>query len=288
MRTLLKKAVIAAAGLGTRLLPATKEQPKEMLPILHRSMNGGQTLKPLLQVIFENLYDYGFREFCFVIGRAKRMIEDHFTSDNEYLKMLKSRGKSHLVADLEGFFRKLEDSNIMWLNQPRPLGLGDAVRRAKAFFGDEEFLIQAGDTYIISKENQYLRRLNNAFYEEKADAALTILPNCQGQYDSIVGGDAGGGMLRVDKTIKKGCEQSPGLAIIPVHIMKPNLIDLVQPETLSAGSEVELADIIQASVEKGARVLAVPLMPGEDCLDIGTPENYLKAIRLSAEMSSGN
>ena len=90
---MIKKVVVPAAGLGTRLFPATKEQPKEMLPIFSRLVNGDVGVKPLLQMVFEQLYDFGFREFCFVVGRGKRSIEDHFTPDHNSVVMLKNRGR---------------------------------------------------------------------------------------------------------------------------------------------------------------------------------------------------
>ena len=93
MACLIRKVVIPAAGLGTRLFPAAKEQPKEMLPIFSRLVNGNVGVKPLLQMVFEQLYDAGFREFCFVVGRGKRSIEDHFTPDHNSVVMLKNRGR---------------------------------------------------------------------------------------------------------------------------------------------------------------------------------------------------
>lgn len=94
MRQVIQKVVIPAAGLGTRLFPTTKEQPKEMLPVFARLTNGSVGVKPLLQLIFEQLYDFGFREYCFIAGRGKRAIEGHFTPDANCLSLLKGRGKN--------------------------------------------------------------------------------------------------------------------------------------------------------------------------------------------------
>lgn len=90
---MITKAVMPAAGLGTRLLSATKEQPKEMLPIFTNDVNGGLSLKPLVQLVFEQLFNFGFRDFRFVVGRGKRAIEDHFTPDYRYIERLNNRGK---------------------------------------------------------------------------------------------------------------------------------------------------------------------------------------------------
>jgi len=122
----MRKAVITAAGLGTRLSPATKELPKEMLPIFHRE-GDRIVVKPLLQLIFEQLHDVGIREFCFVIGRGKRAIEDHFTPDPIFLRELRERGKGREAESLERFYAMLSDSSITWVNQPEPRGFGDAV-----------------------------------------------------------------------------------------------------------------------------------------------------------------
>jgi UTP--glucose-1-phosphate uridylyltransferase len=94
--------------MGTRLLPATKEQPKEMLPLFARASGGQACLKPLLQLVFEQLYDVGFREFYFIIGREKRAIEDHFTPDFSYVGMLERRKKNELAGELKNFYQKIE------------------------------------------------------------------------------------------------------------------------------------------------------------------------------------
>src|SRR4030066_416263 len=103
---MIRKVVVPAAGLGTRLFPATKEQPKEMLPIFSSTANGDASVKPVLQVVFEQLYDAGLREFCYVVGRGKRGIEDLFTPDVDCIKTLADMGKNDLVSDLAGFYGK--------------------------------------------------------------------------------------------------------------------------------------------------------------------------------------
>ena len=117
---MLTKAVIPAAGMGTRLLSATKEQPKEMLPIFARGTKGDLCLKPIVQLIFEQLYTVGFREFCFIVGRGKRAIEDHFTPDSSFVSKLDSRGLDSATEDLQAFYRMVDDSTLVWINQPAP------------------------------------------------------------------------------------------------------------------------------------------------------------------------
>ncbi|MGQ9595800.1 MAG: sugar phosphate nucleotidyltransferase [Thermoproteota archaeon] len=156
------KVVITAAGLGTRLLPMSKELPKEMLPIFVKS-DRGFILKPLLQALFEQLYEFGFREFCFVVGRGKRSIEDHFTPDRDFVRRLGISGKSEFVSDLEHFYDMIESSRIIFINQPEPRGFGHAVLMAKTFVGREPFMVCAGDTYIISKDKKFLKRMMDVF-----------------------------------------------------------------------------------------------------------------------------
>ncbi len=137
------KAVIPVAGLGTRLLTATKVQPKEMLPIF-ASEGGELCIKPLVQLVFEQLFDFGIREFLFVVGRGKRAIEDHFTPDEDYLRRLTAReaspaSSSAIASALERFYRRVDQASIMWVNQPVPLGFGHAVLQARVFAGEDPF-----------------------------------------------------------------------------------------------------------------------------------------------------
>jgi len=115
---MVRKVIIPAAGLGTRLFPATKEQPKEMLPIFSKSNSGDMVVKPVVQLVFEQLHDVGIREFCYVVGKGKRGIEDHFTPDVECIKMLEHMGKNGQASDLDSFYHKLDTSTILWVNQP--------------------------------------------------------------------------------------------------------------------------------------------------------------------------
>src|SRR3990172_13262573 len=167
------KCVLTVAGLGTRLLPLTKELPKEMLPIYVKS-NQSLVLKPILQVIFESLYNYKIRDFCFIVGRTKRAVEDHFTPDFDLVKQLKKEKKSHLAAEMEGFFKKLDTSNIIFTFQPKPIGFGDAIERGKRFVGNDNFLLHAGDDIVISIDNDHLKRLETSFKKYNADIACLL------------------------------------------------------------------------------------------------------------------
>src|SRR5438445_10012180 len=166
----LRKAVIPAAGLGTRLLSVTKEKPKEMLPVFAKGKNGDLCLKPIVQLVFEQLYQVGFREFCFIVGRGKRAIEDHFTPDLNFVSMLDSKGKDGPAVDLENFYKMIDSSTVYWVNQPDPRGFGDAVLKAKSFAGDDKFMVHAGDSHFISKNADHLRRVIKMSEGFKANA----------------------------------------------------------------------------------------------------------------------
>src|SRR5436309_4406561 len=158
----LKKAVIPAAGLGTRLLSVTKEQPKEMLPVFAKGRNGELCLKPIVQLVFEQLYHVGFREFCFIVGRGKRAIEDHFTPDFSYVSMLDSKGRDGPAGDLESFYKMIDGSTVSWVNQTEPRGCGAAVLKAKSFAGEDKFMVHAGNSHFLAKDAEHLRRVMEA------------------------------------------------------------------------------------------------------------------------------
>ena len=158
------KCVLTVAGLGTRLLPLTKELPKEMLPIYARTKNGNLILKPILQVIFESLFQYKIRDFCFIVGRTKRAVEEHFTPDFDLVKSLQKEKKGKLAGIVNDYFKMLEKSNIVFTYQPKPIGFGDAISRGKKFVGRDHFLLHAGDDIVISKNNNHLQRLESNFH----------------------------------------------------------------------------------------------------------------------------
>ena len=165
----IKKIVITAAGKGTRLFPLTKETPKEMMPIYIKSSKKAKpVLKPILHVIFDSAYDMGIRDFCFVVGRGKRSIEDHFLiSENGDQEI----GKN---PEMRNYFEKLQNCSLTYVQQPSPKGFGDAVFKAKSFVNNDSFLLHAGDDAILSHKNDHLQRLEKAFLKYDADAAFLV------------------------------------------------------------------------------------------------------------------
>jgi UTP--glucose-1-phosphate uridylyltransferase len=279
-----EKVVITAAGLGTRLLPMSKEMPKEMLPIFVRGVNG-LALKPLLQALFEQLYSFGFRDFCFVVGRGKRSIEDHFTPDWGFVKLLRDRGKSALARELESFYEMVESSRILFVNQPEPKGFGHAVLMARPFVGDSPFVVCAGDTYVVSEGNDFLRRMCEAFSGDVSAVLLLQEVEDPRQYGVAIvrEGRGRGGVLEVAKVLEKPERPPSRLAIMPFYIFKPEIMEVLEGLKPGVGGEVQLTDAIQGLIERGRRIVGVLLEDDELRLDIGTPETYWEAIKASYE-----
>jgi len=279
---LIRKVVIPAAGLGTRLFPATKEQPKEMLPIFSRSSNGEVSIKPILQLVFEQLYGVGFREFCFVVGREKRAIEDHFTPDSNCLTLLNKSRKNNQATDLESFYLKLKTSTLIWVNQPEPKGFGDAVLTAQSFVQNEPCLVHAGDTYIISNTANHLKQLIMAYERYNADVAFIVqeVENPK-QYGVVDAEEIEKGVYQVKAAIEKPERPPSNLAIMAIYIFDPVIFKALEKTMPGRGGEIQLTDAIQKLVDWKLNVYAVSLSPHDVRLDIGTPETYWEALSLS-------
>ncbi|MEM2793326.1 MAG: UTP--glucose-1-phosphate uridylyltransferase [Candidatus Methanomethylicia archaeon] len=279
----MRKAVITAAGLGTRLLLATKEMPKEMLPLFCSGQGVDLLLKPVLQLIFEQLYDLGFREFCFVVGRGKRSIEDHFTPDYNYIELLKGKNKVNLVKNLEEFYQKVEKSIIFWVNQPEPRGFGHAVLMAEPFIGQEPFLVHAGDTYIVSENYSPIKRLLDHYAFRKPHAALILkeVHDHQKIYGCAVAKEIEKEILKVEYVVEKPEEPPSNLAIMPIYIFDPVIFRALKQTGPGVGGEIQLTDAIQKLIEWGMRVEAIKLREDDVRLDVGTPETYWEALNIS-------
>jgi UTP--glucose-1-phosphate uridylyltransferase len=282
----LRKAVIPAAGLGTRLLSATKEQPKEMLPIFARAKNGELCLKPVVQLVFEQLYLAGFREFCFIVGREKRAIEDHFTPDFSYVSMLQGKGKSGPSEDLRSFYHMIEESTLVWINQPEPRGFGDAVLKAKTFIGGDSFLVHAGDSYILSENSRHLKRLMESGESPKTDAALLVQQvQDPRRYGVVEGARDASGVVQVSRVVEKPQKPASNLAMVAVYAFSPVILKALEVTQTGVGGEIQLTDGIQKMVDWGLTVRAVELEKSDIRLDIGSPELYWEAQNLSYKYS---
>lgn len=279
---MIRKVVIPAAGLGTRLFPATKEQPKEMLPIFSQTLSGDTSVKPVVQVVFEQLYDAGLREFCYVVGRGKRSVEDHFTPDTNYVRSLKGMGKDELIADLEGFYEKLRNSTIMWVNQLKPKGFGSAVLTAQPFVQNERCLVHAGDSCIISKDMNHIKLLLEAYKRLNADTAFIVLEiENPKQYGIIEGNEVETGIYKVKAAIEKPEKPPTNLAIMAIYAFHPIIFKALEKTQPGRNGEVQLTDAIQKLIDWGLNVYAVKLNRDYVHLDIGSPERYWDALSLS-------
>ncbi|MDG6928372.1 MAG: hypothetical protein JRN10_07220 [Nitrososphaerota archaeon] len=273
---MINKAVITTAGLGTRLLPTTKELPKEMMPVFAKQ-GKGLVIKPLLQMIFEQLYDVGIREFYFVVGRGKRAIEDHFTKDQRFVDELTRKGKDSGI--MEDFYSKLSSSRLIFLNQEEPMGFGDAVLRARGLM-NEDFLVAAGDTYIITHGHSHLQGM---LAIHSGNAATLMLKRVQdpSQYGvAILDGSY------VKRVVEKPKERISYMAIMPFYAFSPEVFEHLAGLKPGVGGEVQLTDAIQSMIDSGMRVNAV-MMKKELWLDIGNPQSYAHALIQSYRRAGG-
>ncbi len=279
------KVVIPAAGLGTRMLPATKEQPKEMLPIFSRTINNNLCLKPVIQLIFEQLYEENLRKFCFIIGRGKRALEDYFTPDYENINQLKLRGKNDIALELQHLNEKICASKLVWINQPEQKGFGDAVLQSEVFISGEDFLVHAGDTYIVSN-GSHLKRLFDAYKKFDADAAFAVrIVDDPRQFGVIRAEKLESNIFKVIEAVEKPENPPTNYAIMPIYIFKSKIFYFLKRVKPDTKGEIQLTDGIQNMIEAGLNIIAVNLKEEELWLDIGTPKLYWEALKISSNLN---
>jgi len=276
------KVVIPAAGLGTRLLPVTKEIPKEMLPIFIKNSNGKTEVKPAIQLIFEELFDFGCREFCFIVGRGKRALEDHFSTDYNFVRQLKEKNKDDIAGHIEEFYRKIDDSTIVYINQPKPMGFGDAVYRAKVFTQNEPFIMHAGDDVIMSHKNDHFRRLEKSFQELDADAIFFVEEMADPrEYGVIQGDEVSKNLYKIKEVFEKPKKPPTNLASIAVYMLKPIIYKALENVQPDINSEIQFADAIKTLLDWDCKVYAIKINKDEKRLDIGNPNSYMKVLMKS-------
>ena len=269
------KIVITAAGKGTRLLPFTKEIPKEMMPIFSNIFTNKKVVSPLLQYVYEQLYSMNFRDYCFIVGREKRSIEDHFTPDETYLRDLSGDNKKIITK----FYEKLEKSHLVWINQNRPLGFGDAVKRAEKYVGNNDFVLHAGDVTILSKtKHPVLRLIETA--KKYPDAKVILL--CKKVKDSKRYGvptvsKLTNNIFNVNEVIEKPNNPKSEFGLMPLYYFKSDIFSYLKKIKPGKGKEYQLTDAIQKMIEEKQKVLAITLGKNEDEVDVGTVESYKNA-----------
>lgn len=232
----IKKAIIPAAGLGTRFLPATKAMPKEMLPILD---------KPTIQYIVEEAARAGIEDIIIVTGRHKRAIEDHFDSQKELEMVLKEKGKSELLEKVQ---YSTELANIFYVRQKEQKGLGHAISSARQFIGNEPFVVLLGDD-IVESEVPAVKQLIDV-YEETGHSVIGVqeVPEADThRYGIIDPLTKNGRQYEVKKFVEKPAQGTApsNLAIMGRYVLTPEIFDYLKTQKEGAGNEIQLTDAIE-------------------------------------------
>jgi UTP--glucose-1-phosphate uridylyltransferase len=233
----IRKAVFPAAGLGTRFLPATKAQPKEMLALVD---------KPLIQYVVEEAIASGVGDIIIVTGRGKNAIEDHFDVSYELEKMLEERGKSDLLE----IARQVSNmANLAYVRQKQALGLGHAVLCAKDLVGDEPFAVLLGDD-IIDSDVPCLRQMLDV-YERYGGAPVVALQEVEGEaisrFGAIAGEEVEPDVFRISDMVEKPrYEDAPSnLAIIGRYVLLPEVFALIEETPRGVGGEIQITDALR-------------------------------------------
>jgi len=232
------KAIIPAAGMGTRFLPATKSIPKEMLPIID---------KPVLQYVIEEAVISGIKDILIITGRGKRAIENHFDFAPELEIFLTEAGKGHMLDQVKDFSI---DAQIFYIRQKKQLGLGDAIRLGRRHIGDEPFAVLLGDTIIHTDDSNGpgLRQLLDVYEKKQAPlVAVHRVPKEKVTRYGIVDGDPEpehSNLLRLNKLVEKpSVEQAPSnLAIAGRYVFTPAIFDFLEETGKGVGGEIQLTD----------------------------------------------
>ncbi|MCA9245577.1 MAG: UTP--glucose-1-phosphate uridylyltransferase [Planctomycetales bacterium] len=264
-------AVIPVAGRGTRLLPLTKCQPKEMLPL-------GR--KPTVQHVVEELTASGIREMLFVTGPGKTAIENHFDIDVELIEHLRVTGKEDLLAELD--FER-EEIDYFYTRQRRQLGLGHAILCARPFVGDRPFLVALGDSLIgLNHESDVCRRMIDCFEETAADAVIAFqeVPRDEvEQYGIALPKGEAGDIFDLDDLIEKPSrdEAPSNLAVAARYVCRPSIFQELSQTQPGKGGEIQLTDAFRHVLAQGGRIVGLRLRPGEKRYDVGNFESYFNA-----------
>ncbi|MGY1576220.1 UTP--glucose-1-phosphate uridylyltransferase GalU [Pediococcus pentosaceus] len=259
-----RKAIIPAAGLGTRFLPVTKASPKEMLPIVD---------KPTIQYIVEEARKSGIEDILIITGKGKRAIEDHFDAVPELEENLKAKGKKEMLKMVE----ETTGLNMYFKRQSHPRGLGDAVLTAKSFVGNEPFVVMLGDDLMEDKV-PLTKQLVDSF-EETGASTLAVLPvpheevSKYGVIDPSE--EVEKDLYNVSKFVEKpAVDEAPSnLAIIGRYVLTPEIFNILEKQGLGEGNEVQLTDAID-TLNKKQRVFAKVF--NGDRYDVGNKFGFLK------------
>ncbi|WP_404468986.1 UTP--glucose-1-phosphate uridylyltransferase GalU [Sutcliffiella horikoshii] len=264
----IKKAIIPAAGLGTRFLPATKAQPKEMLPIVD---------KPTIQYIVEEAALSGIEDIIIITGRGKRAIEDHFDKSYELEQTLKTKEKWDYLKSIESISGL---ANIHYIRQKEPKGLGDAIYCAKSFIGTEPFAVLLGDDIIVSDKEPCLSQMINV--HEKYETSVIGVKEVSDDevpslgiigYEEEVEEDR---IFKVSKLVEKPkIEDAPSrLAIMGRYILTPEIFDILKSQKPGSGGEIQLTDALE---ELNKRQSLIGYKFDGERYDVGNKFGFIKA-----------
>ena len=232
----IKKAIIPAAGLGTRFLPATKAMPKEMLPILD---------KPTIQYIVEEASKAGIEDIIIVTGKHKRAIEDHFDNQKELEMVLENKGKADLLEKVQ---YSTDLANIFYVRQKEQKGLGHAIHTAKQFIGNEPFAVLLGDD-IVESDTPAIKQLMDV-YEETGHSGIGVqeVPESDTHRYGVIDPSAKeGSRYEVRQFVEKPKQGTApsNLAIMGRYVLTPEIFDYLETQQEGAGNEIQLTDAIE-------------------------------------------
>lgn len=239
----LRKAIIPAAGLGTRFLPATKAQPKEMLPIVD---------KPTIQYIIEEAVASGIEEILIITGRNKKSIEDHFDKSVELEMELEKAGKQEMLD----MVRRISDMvDIHYIRQKEPRGLGHAIHCAKSFVGNEPFAVMLGDD-VVDSEVPCLKQLIDCFNEYKTTilGVQTVDPKNVDKYGIVDGLHIEDRVYKVKRLVEKpSVDEAPSnVAILGRYIITPQIFEILENTAPGKGNEIQLTDALETLIKNEA------------------------------------
>ena len=263
-------AVVPVAGLGTRLLPATKSQPKEMLPI-------GR--KPVVQYVVEELSRVGMQRILFITGPGKASIENHFDLNTELIQVLRESGKEDLLAELSFERAPLQ---YFYTRQRQQLGLGHAVSCAEPFIGNQPFAVALGDSIIgLNAKSDVLGRMAKCFVANKAAAviAFTEVPRDRVPYYGVAKPKSGSDFFELEDVVEKpSADEAPSnLVIAARYVFAPGIFEALRQIQPGSGGEYQLTDAIRLVIQGGGKVYGVRLRADERRYDVGNFDSYFQA-----------
>ncbi len=265
MKMRIRKAIIAVAGSGTRFLPATKAQPKEMLPIID---------KPIIQYVVEELVEAGIEDIILVTKWDKKTLEDHFDRSFELEHSLEAAGKHKMLADIKQISNM---ANFIYVRQKGPYGNGTPILSAASLLNDEPFVFAWGDDLVLSKKSFTKQLMDN--YHEHAAPVIGVQKVPEQHVDRYGIVKLKDGTREMEHVVEKpSIDKAPSqLAQFGRMILTPEIVDILKETKLGKGNELWVTDAISTYIERGGKFMVEEVKDGQ-WLTTGDPLNYLKAM----------